>query len=278
MPRFARGPASSGSRRITASSARSASEWRPAPSAASACWYICRDSAFTGGSALTGAAGSAFAVLATGGAVFAGAGAGTGANASRSASVKSAQPAKEAKSITIARRAIRLVQRIDHSLAFFHLGVAHRAQLAERGEALFDPFVVDAAAHAPRVDLVQLDGPFLERERLLFEHDVVLLQFVLGQSFGTLRFEQGSAEIVIDLRRPVGGRRRHFRHAVVRGHGVGLEHFLHPGFLELEVLLQRLRQTHAPIRLLQRFGDRERGERPEIARAVGALASAFLFD
>src|SRR5712691_2643292 len=266
MPRLARGPASSGSRRITASSPRSASGYRPAPSAVSACWYIWRDSAFTGGSVCAG--------FATGGSALTGVG--TGADASSGTSVKAVQPAKEMEAITIASRAILLVQHIDYSLAFFHLGIAHRAQLDERGEAFLDPFVVETDARTPRVDLMQLDRLFLERIRLLFEHHVVLLQFVLGQFSRTLRIEQGFAEIVVYLCRPVGGRRRHFRHTVVRGHGVSLEHLLHSVFLELEIFLQGLGQADASIRLLQRFGHHEPAQRTEIARAVRALISAFL--
>ena len=61
-------------------------------------------------------------------------------------------------------------------------------------------------------------------------------------------------------------------HAVVGGHGVGLQHVFHPGLLQLQLLGQRLDQRDLAVGVEHRLGQRQRGRRAEVARAIGARA------
>src|SRR5262249_2001990 len=49
----------------------------------------------------------------------------------------------------------------------------------------------------------------------------------------------------------------------------------HPVLLALEVLLEGLDQAHLTTGFVERLGNHQRGQRAEIARAVGALAAAL---
>src|SRR5664279_2605355 len=134
--------------------------------------------------------------------------------------------------------------RIDDSFAHFALAVAHRAQLAQRVEAALDPLVVDAVAGAVGVELMQLGRLFLEREGLLLEQHVVLLELDLGELLRPLRCHQGLSEVAVDRGDAVGRGSRHVGHAIVGGDRVRLERLLHLLLLQLQLAGQRLDQLH----------------------------------
>src|SRR5271155_612217 len=73
-----------------------------------------------------------------------------------------------------------LTNRFDRLLTDLHLAVTAWIELRQRGEALLHPFIVGAVLRPRGVDFVQFNGLLLERESLLLEQYVVLLQFVLG--------------------------------------------------------------------------------------------------
>jgi len=74
----------------------------------------------------------------------------------------------------------RLTNRFDQLLTDFHLAVTAWIELRQRGVALLHPLIVGAVLGSRCVDFVQFDRLLLEREGLLLEQYVVLLQFVFG--------------------------------------------------------------------------------------------------
>src|SRR5260370_29935922 len=73
-----------------------------------------------------------------------------------------------------------LTNRFDQLLTDFHLAVTAWIELRQRGVALLYPFIVGAVLGSRCVDFVQFDRLLLEREGLLLEQYVVLVQFVFG--------------------------------------------------------------------------------------------------
>src|SRR5271170_7877772 len=71
---------------------------------------------------------------------------------------------------------LALTNRFDQLLTDLHLAVTAWIELRQRGEALLHPLIVGAVLRPRRVDFVQFDGLLLERESLLLEQYVVLLQ------------------------------------------------------------------------------------------------------
>src|SRR5882672_5344778 len=213
IPRLACVPPSSGFDLVSARKPRSASSSRPAMSARRAFSKSRCTAGLSGTSVSIGAEGSTCATAPSGdGALFcagaAGAFAVVGAAGTGSAGlacvgaavgaagwlvggvsgpVRTAQP--EASAINVPAKQMRdsgSANCIDDHLTEFDLAVTSRPQFREGGKTLFDPLVIDALCGAVRIHLVQLDRLLFEREGLLLEQHVVLLQLELRKFFRPL--------------------------------------------------------------------------------------------
>jgi hypothetical protein len=123
------------------------------------------------------------------------------------------------------------------------------------------------------VRLVKLDGFLLERERLLLEQDVVLLELVrreLGRPLGSVEV---LAERVVELGNLVVRGRRDLGDAVVGRLAVGGERFLHRACFRFEALVERHDEPRAEERVARRRRELELRLGGESARAIGALGA-----
>src|ERR1700736_5455888 len=120
-----------------------------------------------------------------------------------------------------------LTNGFDQLLTDFHLAVAAWIELRQRTKALLHPLIVGAVFGSRGIDLVQFDRLLLEREGLLLEQYVVLLQFLLGQFLRPLRAHQVLAQLAIQFGTLEGRCGSDVGHLVVGRVLIGLERRLH---------------------------------------------------
>src|SRR5881394_4114500 len=145
-----------------------------------------------------------------------------------------------------------LANGFDKGLSDLRFRVASWHQLDERLQALFYPLVVQTFRRARRVRLVQLDGLFLEWERLLFEQYVVLFELVLVQLARSLGRVQVFAQSVVKLGDLVVRGRRDLGDTILGGLAVSRECFFHACLLRLQALVERNHELRALERVARR--------------------------
>src|SRR5271168_5592469 len=166
--------------------------------------------------------------------------------------------------------AAKLTNRFDQLFTDFHLAVAAWVELRERSKALLHPFIIGAVLGPRGVYFMQFYGLLLERESLLLEQHVVLLQFVLVEIFWPLRTNQILAELAVQFRALEGRRRGDFGDLVIGSRLVRLERSLHCLALLGEGFFERRHQFDASEFVANRGCERQGRLGREGPAAVGA--------
>src|SRR5690606_35391832 len=117
------------------------------------------------------------------------------------------------------------------------------------------------------------DRALLERVRLLLERELVLFALELVEIVRALRFEKRTTEVIIDLGDVVRRGRGHLAGPVLDEFAERVGRLLHGLPLAREILLERLHQPDLDEAVVERLGQRERGDRREVARAVRTLGA-----
>ena len=123
---------------------------------------------------------------------------------------------------------------------------------------------------------MDFDGFFFEGKRLFLQDHLVVLQ-VGGRQLGrALGFDQGSAEVGVDLRHVESGRRSDFRDFVIHEGPECRQGLIHSLLLFLQVLFERLGEfdlVEALVEILRKY---QCGARCQVPGAVGAVRTGGL--